>query len=579
MAFDAGMLYAVLEEIKKECLGLRVEKVHQPTKDEILLLLRGKRLSVNLGSVCPRISLTQLVKDNPQKPPMLCLLLRKHLLGAILDGVSLIGFDRVARLSFSGTDEMGFPAKRLLYAELMGKYSNLILTDEKNKIIAVAKPIDFADSDIRQLLPGLVYEAPPVASKADPLALNKEAFLSSFASYPQEKTAVRFLTDTLAGTATVVARELVFRTTGGVDTLLSSVAPDVLFSIVSAHFLALKDGETHPTVMRDAKGTPVAYGYTEYRHREDCTKESFESFSALFDAYFGERDRIERIHSRGADLVRLVSHAESRLVKKLALLRDELASSEKSEEYRQMGDLITAEIYRLKRGTASFVATDYSVDPPAPVTVPLDTRLSPAANAQRYYKLYAKAKTAKEMVAKQIALAEEELAYIASVSAFLTRAETEADLGEIRDELYRAGYGSRMKKYTPMKAVKARPYTFVSPNGYRVLCGKNNLQNELLTFRTAEKGDLWFHAKGVPGSHVILVCGGEEPPEEDYTFAAAVAAHHSAATGDLVAVDYTRVKNVKKPPASRPGYVTYKTNYTAFVRPLAAEETKGNETW
>lgn len=579
MAFDAGMLYAVLEEIKKECLGLRIDKIHQPTKDEILLVLRGKRLSFNLGSVCPRVSLTEIVKDNPLKPPMLCLLLRKHLLGAVLDGISIVGFDRVARFSFSGTDEMGFPAKRFLYAELMGKYSNLILTDEKNKIVAVAKPIDFADSEIRQLLPGLMYAPPPALPKMDPLWMEKEAFLAAFANYPQEKTVVRFLTDTLAGTATVVARELAFRTAGTVDALLSNISADALLTVVSAHFSALKNGRIQPTVMRDETGVPVAYGYTEYRHREDAVKEQYESFSLLFDAYFGERDRMERIHSRGADLVRLVSHAESRLVKKLALLRDELASSEKSEEYRLMGDLITAEIYRLKRGMPSFVAKDYSVDPPSAVTVTLDTRLSPAANAQRYYKLYAKAKTAKEMVAKQIELAEAELLYITSVSAFLSRAETETDLAEIRDELYRAGYASRMKKYTPAKAVKARPHTYVSPGGYRVLCGRNNLQNELLTFRTAEKGDLWFHAKGVPGSHVILVCGGEEPSEEDYTFAAAIAAHHSSATGDLVPVDYTRVKNVKKPPASHPGYVTYKTNYTAFVRPLAVEETKGNESW
>ena len=183
------------------------------------------------------------------------------------------------------------------------------------------------------------------------------------------------------------------------------------------------------------------------------------------------------------------------------------------------------------------------------------------------------------MVAKQISLAEAELSYIESVSSFLSRAETELDLNELRDELCRAGYASRMKKYTPIKTVKSRPYVYTSPSGYRVLCGKNNLQNELLTFRTAEKGDLWFHAKGVPGSHVILVCGGSEPPEEDYTFAAAIAAHHSSATGDLVAVDYTRVKNVKKPPASHPGYVTYKTNYTAYVKPQAVEETKGNEPW
>ena len=575
MAFDAGMLHAVLDEIKKECLGLRVEKIHQPTKDEVILILRGKRLSVNVGSICPRIALTQIQRDNPLKPPMLCVLLRKHLSNAVLDDVTQCGFDRVARLSFTGYDEMGYLSKKILYAELMGKYGNLILTDAENKIIAVAKPIDFADSEIRQLLPGLTYTPPQAPEKMDPLSLDEDAFLSAFKSYPPEKTVVRFLTDTLAGTATVVARELAFRAVGSVDAVLSSVDERALFAVVSAHFSALAEGRTTPVIMRDGEGAPVAYGYTEYRHREDAVKETKESFAALFDTYFGERDRIERVRSRGADLVRLVSHAEARLVKKLALLEDELASSEKSEEYRRMGDLITAEIYRLKRGVPSFVATDYAVDPPENVTVTLDTRLSPAANAQRYYKLYAKAKTAREMVAKQIALAKTELSYIESVSAFLLRAETEADLSEIRDELYRAGYASRMKKHSPAKTIKARPLSYISPSGYRVLCGRNNLQNELLTFRTAEKGDLWFHAKGVPGSHVILLCGGEEPAEEDYTFAAEIAAYHSSATGDLVAVDYTRVKNVKKPPASHPGYVTYKTNYTAFVRPKNGEETKG----
>ena len=576
MAFDAGMLYAVLNELRTECLGLRVEKIHQPTKDEIIFLMRGKRLSVNIGSVCPRISLTSLQKDNPMQPPMFCMLLRKHLAGAVLDDIAQCNFDRVARLSFTGYDEMGYLSKRILYAEMMGKYSNLIMTDENEKIIAVAKPIDFSDSEIRQLLPGLMYELPPRPEKFSPLDVDKAAFLDALSRYPTERTAVRFLTDTFSGTATVVARELVFRASGRSDALLSDMDDERFYQTFDTHFSLLKTGSVTPQITRDGEGLPVAYGYVPYTHREDASTEYAESFSTLFDVYFGERDRIERIHARGADLLRLVTHAETRLVKKLSLLEGELENSEKSEEYRRMGDLITAEIYRLSRGTASFVATDYSVYPPAPVTVILDTRLSPAANAQRYYKLYNKAKTAKEMVTRQISLAQEELAYIKSVSEFLSRAETEADLAEIRDELYRAGYASRMKKYRPSKAVKSAPLSFVSPSGYRVLCGKNNLQNEALTFRTAEKGDLWFHAKGVPGSHVILCCDGEEPPEEDYTFAASVAALHSAATGDLVAVDYTRVKNLKKPPASHPGYVTYKTNYTAFVRPKDVAGMKGN---
>lgn len=566
MAFDAGMLYAVLHEIKEACLGARVEKVYEPTRDEIILLLRGKRLSINIGSMCPRIALTRLSKDNPQTPPMFCMLLRKHLSGAALTGIEQCGFDRVAKLSFAGYDEMGYPTEKKLYAELMGKYSNLILTDQSDKIIAVAKPIDFSDSDIRQLLPNISYILPPVPEKANPLFCDKESFEKAFAAANGDKSAAGTLTSSFTGTASLVAKEIVFRAYGKTDTLVRECSADVLWKAFEEWFKALKEYRIEPTVVRDEKGDAVFYGYREIRHKENSTLESFSSLSELFDNFFGERDRIERIRSRAADLVRLVTHTEARLRKKLILQREELASSEKSEDYRRMGDLITGEIYRIKRGMTSFDAVDYTTEEPSTVKVELDSRLSPSQNAQKYYKLYSKAKKAREVLATQLELTEKELAYIESVSAFLSRAETEVDLAEIRDELYRSGYAARMKKYTPQKQVKARPMEFTTSSGYKVLCGRNNLQNELLTFRVASKGDLWFHAKDIPGSHVILLCDGEEPSEKDYTEAAEIAARYSSASADVVAVDYTRVKNVKKPPAAKPGYVIYKTNYTAYVK-------------
>lgn len=577
MAFDAGMLYAVLHEIENECLGMRVEKVHQPTKDEIILLLRGKRLSVNIGSSCPRVSLTHLQKDNPLTAPMFCMLLRKHLCGAVLTKIEQCGFDRVACFTFSGYDEMGFAAEKRVYTELMGRYSNLILTDGADKIIAVAKPIDFSDSDLRQLLPNMTYTLPPCQDKQDPLVCKKESFFAVFSTHSPDASAVRFLTDTYGGTAAVVAKEIVFRALGRVDVLLRECTPDALWESLDGWFCALREHRTAPTVMRGESGEAVAYGYLPYTHRQEAVAEPQKSFSVLFDAYFGEKDRIERIRSRAADLVRLVSHTKARLEKKLALQREELASSQKGEEFKRAGDLITAYIYQLKRGMTAFDAIDYTQDPPVSVKVELDGRLSPAQNAQRAYKLYSKAKKAQEVLVEQLAITQEELSYMESVSAFLSRAETEADLSDIRDELYRAGYAARLRKYVPQKQTKARPMEFTTSGGYRVLCGRNNLQNELLTFKTASKDDLWFHAKGVPGSHVILVCAGEEPPEKDYTEAAEIAARYSSATSDLVAVDYTRVKNVKKPPASKPGYVTYKTNFTAYVRPQGAASKKENK--
>ena len=572
MAFDAGMLHGVLHEITERCGGAKVEKVLQPTRDEVDIVCRGHRLAIHVGSSIPHIALTGLAKDNPAVPPMFCMLLRKHLVGALLTEVRQEGFDRVARLVFAGHDDMGFPTTRTLVVELMGKYNNLILLDGEDKILSAMKYIDFSDSSLRQVLPGLTYTLPPAQAKANPLVTTPEEFHRLYCACSPEKSIARFLADSFSGIAIGNAREIAYRATGLIDAPLGAVSPEALEVAFFAWFQKVKNQEYHPVILMDEEWAPVEYSYQEITYYGEKIKaEVYNSFSDLFDIYFGEKERVERIRQRAADVIRIVSRTEARLERKLALQREEWADSEKGEQYRRLGDLITANLYRIKRGMDAVLATDYSVDPPAEVEVPLDPRLYPAQNAQKMYKLYNKAKTAHEVLGEQIARSEEELAYMQSVRAFLDRAATEADLSEIRDELYRSGYASRMKGYKPQKQVKPRPITYVSQSGYKILCGRNNLQNDLLTFRMAEKGDLWFHAKGVPGSHVILVCGGEEPSEEDYTQAAEIAAFHSQATGDLVAVDYTRVKNVKKPPSAKPGFVIYKTNYTAFVRPKEGE--------
>ncbi|MBP3436863.1 MAG: NFACT family protein [Clostridia bacterium] len=565
MAFDAGTLFAVLEEISRACLGARVEKIYQPTKDEVVFFLRGKKLSLNVGSICPRISLTDISKDNPAVPPMFCMLLRKHLCPAVLVKIEQCGFDRVCKLTFMGRDEMGFSSEKHLYAEMMGKYSNIIVTDGKEKIIAVLKPIDFSDSEIRQLLPGLTYRPPSVPEKKNPLTVTKEEWQSAIVAYPQERGVTRFLSDTFGGTALSVFREIAFRALGQTDVSLVEANKQALYSAFCAWFSALKEGRLAPSITRNEKGEPLEYSYLPLTYFPDSSTEKYPTFSTLFDAFFGERERIERIHLRAQDLLRLVTRTKAKLEKKLSLQREEWQSASLAESYRKTGDLITANLYRLKKGMLSFVAVDYEKDPPDETVVALDSRYTPAQNAQKNYKLYAKAKKAREILAEQVAVTEKELAYMETVLHFLQAAETEADLSDIRDELYHAGYGSKMRRYTPQKNVKVRPLQYKTSGGYTVLCGRNNLQNDILTFKTAKKTDIWFHVKGLTGAHVILVCGEEEPNEQDYTEAAEIAAYHSCATTDLVAVDYTRVKNVKKPPAAKPGFVTYKTNYTAYV--------------
>ena len=574
MAYDGGMLRAVLTELNHTCAGAKVERVCQPAADEIDLILaehgQRNRLVINAGAGTPHMALSHINKENPASPPMFCMLLRKHLAGAKLIAGEQLGFERAARLRFAGYDEMGYPTEKTLIAEIMGKYSNLILLDGSDKGLAVLRPVDFTTSRKRQVLPGMFYEAPPAQDKIDPLCETEAGLAAALVAAPAEKTLARFLSDRYLGLASQTAAEIAFLSAGSVEALVADVDEKQVCRVFSSWFEKVIAGEFAPTLVLREDGSPLDYTYAPTAYRGSAVKtEALASFAELFDRFFGERDRRERIRQRATDLLQLLSHAEARLMRKLAAQREELADCAKAEEYRQEADLIVANIYRLARGMTEFLATDYTGDEPREVLVRLDGRLTPSANAQRMYKLYNKAKTAARVLGEQIATAEAELAYLAGVKAFLDRAESEADLVEIRDELYRAGYASRMKNYTPPRSVKLRPREFTTASGYRLLCGRNNLQNEQLTFRVAEKDDLWFHAKGVPGSHVILVCGGEEPPAEDYTQAAAIAAYYSAAAGSPVAVDYTRVRHVKKPAGAKPGYVIYKTNFTAYVAPLA----------
>ena len=570
MAFDAGILRAIVKEISDALFGgAKVERITQPSRDEFVLWLHAggvtRRLSFVAGTNVPHFSYSRMDRENLPTPSMFCMLLRKHLVGAKLIAAEQIDFERAARFTFSARDEMGYGVTRILVAEMMGKYSNLILLDSEEKIISAFRIVDFSASRIRQVLPGMRYVKPPLQDKQNPMEMKWDTFRAAYASYPKERTAARFLTDTYFGISTQNAREMAARA-GAFDITVGDLAAERLFEIADSWFFDVREGRFCPTLVLDSEGTPVDYSYADLLHTGLAVSHP-ESFGALLDSYFGERDRAERIRQRSADLSRLLSRREGQLIRKLEAQREELAACRRGEEYKRLGDLITENIYRLSRGATSFLATDYRVDPPEELTVPLDSRLSPAANAQKMYKLYTKSRRAREKLTELIASGEEELSYLVGVRGFLERAEVEQDFAEIRAELTSAGYLSRAASQKDKKTPKARPLEFTTPNGYRVLVGRNNLQNDMLTFHIAAKDDIWFHAKDVGGSHVILVAGGEEPPAEDYTAAAELAAYYSQAGDAITAVDYTRVKNVKKPPASRPGYVTYKTNSTAYVRP------------
>ena len=580
MAFDAGMLACTLSEVRKLALGARIEKVFQPERDEIVLQMRsmegGKRLLINAGSNNPRIGFTAEQKENPMTPPMLCMLLRKHLQGAKLTDVRQAGFERVAILEFETRDEMGFSCTRYLIAELMGKYSNLIFANGENRVMAALRTVDFTTSTKRQVLPGMAYELPPAQEKRDPIALTKEEFCSLYAEAPLEKSLDKWVSSMFLGISAAVAREIAFRATGRIDLSIGEVAAER----ACAAFFEVTDEirtEHFSPCMILSDGKPVEYAFCELQqYGAGFEMRPYESAGQLLDDFFHTRDREHHIRQRAADILRILTNADNRLRKKLELQRSEIADCERGEEYKKNGDLITANLYQLTRGMEKAELTDYEDwhedGSFGTVTVTLDSRLSPAANAQVYYKKYNKSKNAKVELTRQIALGEEELRYIDTVFDSLTHAETAADLAEIRDELYRSGYASRMKNY----AASRKPTTptvaeFRTSGGYRVLCGKNNLQNEYITHKLARKNDYWFHVKNLPGSHTVMLCDGEEPDAENFTEAAEIAAYFSkGADGQNVEVDYTYVRNVKKPAGTKPGFVIYHTNWSCIVTPNEA---------
>ncbi len=573
MAYDAGMLAAVIDELNRCSSGGRVDKVYQPQNDTIILGIRtrdgARRLLMRCGANDPRMAYTTEPADNPAVPPTLCMLMRKHFVGSVFTGAVQMGFERVARLEFEGRDEMGYDSKKFIYAEVMGKNSNLIFTDGSGKIIGAMRQVDFTTSRLRQVLPGMQYELPPAQDKKDPLTETREGFLAQLEACIPERSAAKHINTVYLGISPVVAREIVFRACGSTDAGVSGVPGYLLWREFSAVIEAIRERRFTP-VMASAGGSPAEYSFIpllQYGEENLCT---LGSFGELLDTFYGERDRRALIKSRADDLQRTMNGAAARLSRKLDAQRGELADCEHGEEYRRDADLIVANLYRIKRGDTAARLTDYSEPTPdggfAERTVALDGRLSPSANAQRLYKKYNKSKTAKRELTKQIALGEAELEYVRSVLDALSRAESGAELAEIREELWRAGYTGKQKTPPPRK-IKSAPAEYLTSGGYTVLCGRNNLQNDELTFRRADRSDIWFHAKGVPGSHVVLVCGGSAP-DTDMTEAAEIAALNSkAAGGDNIAVDYTQVRNIKKPAGARPGYVIYHTNQTAYVTP------------
>ena len=560
--------------------GCRVEKVYQPDRDEIVLQTRGqggaRRLLVSTAAGAPRVHFIDVARENPAAPPMFCMLLRKHVQGAKIAAVVQPAVERMLTIELDTTDEMGVACKKHLICELMGKHSNVILCGEDNRIIDAMRRVDGDLSGKRQVLPGLFYRLPPAQEKHDPFALSGVGLSASLQSADGEMGLDRYLLSQLLGFSPLLCRELSYRATG--DTAkpvgkltaeeqlrLAQVFEDLKSYLTEKRWKPFLLTKTEDHAVFDFSFLPI----TQYEGLMTVSQE--QSFSDLLAAFFEKKGKAERMARRSADLHKAVVNARDRLARKLAAQQKELDATQNREQYKRLGDLITANLYQLEKGMNKAVVVDYYDEACPEVEVALDVRLTPQQNAQKYFKLYNKAKTAEEVLTQQLAQGRADLDYLESVLVALGEAESERDLAQLREELTQAGVLSSKQarnKKQRVKPVAAKPFHYRSSDGFDIFAGKNNLQNDLLTLKTAFKSDIWFHTQKIHGSHVILVADGREPTDRAMTEAAMIAAYHSKARqSSLVPVDYTPVRQVKKPAGAKPGMVIYHVYQTAYVTP------------
>lgn len=567
MPLDAICLQGVVGELAPQLTGSRIEKIQQPARDQIILLLRGsRRLFLNAGANQPRIHLTEQLRDNPSQPPMFCMLLRKHLSGGIIESVRQEPLERVVTLTVLASDEMGERSRFTLVWEGMPRRANLILCDRDGRIIDCLRRVDLEAEQDRQVLPGLFYRLPTRQDKRSPLSVTEEEFAALLGRAAPDAPLDGWLLDTFTAISPLVARELTVRACGSTDAPASQ--GNALWDVFSRWQKDVNENTFTPTLIkRNGSLADFTYGpVTQYGTYAET--EIYDSFSHLLDDFYEKREQAERVKQKGRDLLKTATTARDRVRRKLAAQEKELAACLDRDHLRICGELITANLYRMERGQSRLTAQNYYDENCADMDIPLDVRLSPQENAARYFKQYAKAKTAEKYLTAQLQRGREELQYLESVLQELAQAESEQDFNDIRTELTDGGYLRGRSKKQPgfQRASKLRE--FRSSAGLRILVGRNNRQNDRLTTKDADKRDIWLHTQKIHGSHVILCTGGAEPDERSLMEAASLAAYFSQAQSSTkVPVDYTPVKFVKKPAGAKPGMVVYTTYQTMLADP------------
>ncbi|MCR5688784.1 MAG: NFACT family protein [Clostridiales bacterium] len=582
MAADGLFLSVLARELTGVLTGTRIDRVNMPSRGEVVLLMRGREgrfpLYFSASGDCPRVCVTHTAPENPASPPMLCMLFRKHLTGGIFTGIRQEKTDRVLYFDFDCADEIGDRHLRTLVCELMPRYGNIILLDEDGDVIDAVNRVDLSRTSVRRVLPALKYELPPSQDKLSLTEAPTSGIIAKMRSCGARDVTSAVMRCVM-GVSPLLARELEYRT------LLRAPSKDAFPGVSEEQLRVLGElldglretvvsGAPVPTAVYDADGKPLDISFIDItQYGDGVEKRRYPDLSSLLESFFREREDLARVRARARDLFTLLSRTRERVVRRLEAQRETMARAADRDKYRLYGDMIMANLPSLSKGASHYEVTDWYGG--GTVSIPADPALTPERNAQRHYKEYKRMKTAEEVTAALIEKGENELVYIDSVIDELSRAEGDREISEIRRELADAGYLRRAEKGRKNKVrdpVPLPPLEYTTSGGFRVFAGRNNAQNDRLTFRTARRDDIWLHAQKMHGSHVILVRNGGTPSDSDIEEAARIAAYRSEGRDSLtVPVDYTEAGNVKKPNGSPAGFVIYHVYKTVTVRPSAGE--------
>ncbi len=575
MPFDGLVLAAIRHELERELLDGRIDRIYQPSPLEINLLIHRAgtrfRLLLSAHPENARVHLTGQIRENPPSPPVFCMVLRKHLEGGRIRGIHQLGLDRILVLQIQGYNDLGEPCLKELICEIMGRHSNIILVNPDTKqIIDAIKRYTYAVSRHREVLPGREYIPPPEQHKLNPLELKEEEFRQALLEAPLETPVAAVLQRILDGISQVMAREILYRAGLAQDLILDHCGEHelvVLWQAIQQMAGAIARGEFQPSLVLDEQGRPREFAAFDLTHFHAFTRRQG-NMNALVDLFYTAREEDHDYQSKKQSLLTVVRREMGRLSQKLSLQEESLGKAERAEEYRILGELLMVNLYCLKKGLSEVTLENFYDPEKKMVTISLDPRLSPVQNAQAYFKKYTKAKQTREETGNRIEQTQRELEYLKSVETAITQATTVPELVEIREELEEQGYlkpANREKKREPEKP---RPLVFTSSDGFTILVGRNNKQNDYLTLRLAKGEDVWLHTRDIPGSHVLIRTGGRTVPETTLAEAASLAAYFSRAReSQNVPVDYTLCRNVHKPRGARPGYVIYTGQRTLTVNP------------